>query len=287
MRRDNIDLPTLREDFLRLIIFDSVPTFSPFILELAFERAGTPIRKSYLDIPPDLRVKLREHIKARIRPLTVAAFGRSTSDAEFMIEDMTDKLFSLRNTKEIMPLIDVLRIPPDESIRLMSAWIGITYFEYEYAILQKDMKRFATWLIEFCMPREALRPVERERISSFVSELRMKMRGDWAEMVDIWKRYIESYQAYVHHDDVETFSAFLRGCNSHYWRLAEILGKLEQTLLTWKLFTRNYFNMPLPHFRLMEFYAVLKRLHLSDEDMPAISQNSFDSSLFSPSQARA
>lgn len=94
--------------------------------------------------------------------------------------------------------------------------------------------------------------------------------------MDIWRNYINSYEAHVSRNDMDAFTTFLRGCNSHYWRLAEILGALEQTLLSWHHFTHNYGNSRLPYFRLMEFYAVLKRLHLNKQ--PVKSLTSFEAS---------
>ena len=107
-----------------------------------------------MDLPPDLRLKLQEHIKGRIRPLTVAAFEQTGTDPECAIEELTNRLFALRNIDDIRPLIRALMIPEDESIQLLSAWIGITYFEYEYAIIQINFKYFAKWLSNCSMPRE-------------------------------------------------------------------------------------------------------------------------------------
>lgn len=116
LRRSDAELPALRADYKHLLIFDSVPTFSPFILELAFERKGIAVPKSYVDLPPDLRLKLQEHIKGRIRPLTVAAFEQTGTDPECAIEELTNRLFALRNIDDIRPLIRALMIPEDESI---------------------------------------------------------------------------------------------------------------------------------------------------------------------------
>lgn len=265
LRRNDCDLPSLQTDFATLQIFDSIPTFSPFILELAFERRGRAIPKSYLDLPPDLRSKLRLHIKERIRPLAVASFNSVGRDTEQAIEDLSSKMFSLRSNEDVAPLLRVLGISEQDGVDLLSAWIGITYFEYEYALIQGKVKSFAEWLNTFSMPREAVRPSEERIIEHLVRDIKGKIRADWAAFVCVWRQYVGSYEAFISHENMEEFSTFLRECNKHYWRLANILGRLEQTIISWQHFTRNYFNVSLPYYRLMELYAVLRRLHLSDE----------------------
>jgi hypothetical protein len=59
---------------------------------------------------------------------------------------MTGKLFSLHNVQEILPLVQALRLPPENAIEFLSSWIGITYFEYEYSMIQNHLKEFAVWL---------------------------------------------------------------------------------------------------------------------------------------------
>lgn len=289
LRRQEVDLPALRADYDTLKVFDSVPTFTPFILELAFERANHRVPTRYLDLPPEMRTALRDQIKERIRPLTAAAFRANDVDAHQaqVVEGLTDKLFGLRNADEIKPLILALRIPEEEGVELLSAWIGITYFEYEYAKIQKDIRAFACWLNDFNMPRETLRDTDKKHIEQFLAKFRRKMRSEWGAMLGVLKKYIESYDNYVFLDKVDTFSAFLRECPEHYWRLADILGRFEQTMLTWQHFTRNYYNVPLPYFRLMELYDVLRRLHLSDERAQFLSSATFDDSLFKDRRTQA
>jgi hypothetical protein len=276
LRRADCDLPSLQADFATLQVFDSIPTFSPIILELAFERRGLAIPKSYLDLPPDLRSKLRLHIKERIRPLAVAASHSTGADTEKAVEDLSSKMFSLRSIDDIAPLLHALRIPEEEGITLLSAWIGITYFEHEYALIQGKVKAFAEWLNAFSMPREAIRPAEERAIEDLVREIKNKIRADWATVSGVWKEYVSSYEAYILHDNTEVFSAFLRKCNVHYWTMAHILGRLEQTIISWQHFTRNYFNVAMPYYRLMELYAVLRRLHLSDERAQFLSSASIE-----------
>jgi hypothetical protein len=112
----NIDLMAVEYDLELLKILDSLPTFSPLIVELALERNNMAIPNAYLDLTPELRVKLRAQLKGRIRPLIVAAYDKSSVSVEKAVEEMTGKLFSLHNVREILPLVQALRLPPENAI---------------------------------------------------------------------------------------------------------------------------------------------------------------------------
>src|SRR5512134_1048913 len=116
LQTTNMDLLAVEYDSEILKILDSLPTFSPLIVELALERNNMAIPSAYLDLTPELRVKLRAQLKGRIRPLIVAAYDRSSVSVEKAVEEMTGKLFSLHNVREILPLVQALRLPPENAI---------------------------------------------------------------------------------------------------------------------------------------------------------------------------
>ncbi|HOT83396.1 MAG TPA: hypothetical protein PLQ12_08850, partial [Candidatus Defluviicoccus seviourii] len=139
LRSETVDISSFSYDLDVLAIFNSVPTFSPIIIELAFTRANFRPSNIYFDLTPELRVKLNSHMKARIRPLIVAAYEQSSCDIERAVEEMTSKLLYLQDSASVMPLIEALRLAPDTALEVLSSWIGITYFEYEYAALQPQL----------------------------------------------------------------------------------------------------------------------------------------------------
>jgi hypothetical protein len=129
-------------------------------------------------LTPELRVKLRAQLKGRIRPLIVAAYDRSSVSVEKAVEDMTGKLFSLHNVREILPLVQALRLPPENAIEFLSSWIGITYFEYEYSMIQNHLKEFAVWLSKSTYMNEHISVRERDYADALVRQIKERLSID-------------------------------------------------------------------------------------------------------------
>jgi hypothetical protein len=253
----------LAHDIERLRILDSLPTFSPFVVELAFQRAGIDIPEAYLQLTPEVREKLTAHLKGRLRPLIVAAYRRSAMNVEKAVEDLTVKLFCLRDIAEVMPLIEALQLPADIAQDVLNAWIGIAYFEYEYASLQSSLKHFAGWMMHHAQSAEPLTRQDREYVSSLCNAIRQRVRVDWNGIVSISTQYRETYDEMVFRGNLEPFVRFLQTAQSSYWRMGEVLGRLEQAVLVWKHFTRFFGDRKLPFSVLFEMLGVLRDMLLA------------------------
>jgi hypothetical protein len=256
---------SLAGDVEKLKILDSLPTFSPFVVELAFQRAGRVIPEAYLQLTPQVREKLTAHLKGRLRPLIVAAYRRMTMNIERAVEDLTTKLFCLREPGEVLPLIEALRLPPEVAQDVLNAWIGIAYFEYEYATLQASLKDFANWMTHNAQSADPLARQDRDYIASLANAIRQKIRVDWNEIVAISSKYRASYDEMVFRGNLEPFVQFLKAAQFSYWRMGEVLGRLEQTVLVWKHFTRYTGDRKLPYSLMFEMMAVLRDLLLAGE----------------------
>jgi hypothetical protein len=262
----------LAHDVERLRVLDSLPTFSPFVVELAFQRAGIDIPDAYLQLTPEVREKLTGHLKGRLRPLIVAAYRRSAMNVEKAVEDLTAKLFCLRDIAEVMPLIEALQLAPDIAQDVLNAWIGIAYFEYEYASLQSNLKHFAGWMMHHAQSAEPLTRQDREYVSSLCNAIRQRVRVDWNDIVSISTRYRETYDEMVFRGNLEPFVRFLQTAQSSYWRMGEVLGRLEQTVLVWKHFTRFFGDRKLPFSVLFEMLSVLRDVLLAADRPHEISR---------------
>jgi hypothetical protein len=250
-------------DCQTLALLDGIPAFCPFIVGLAFERAGQTIPPAYLDLAPSVRAKLTQHLKSRIRPLIIAAYRDVPGNTERAVDDLTERLFLVRNIDEIMPLVHALRLPPEQAVELVQSWIGIAYFEYEYSRMQSTMKQFSDWINRFSLPRENLGFNDRTYILSLSSLIKEKIRDRWNKVVAISSEYRTSYEDMVFKGQPETFRAFLISARQRYWSMAETLGQLEQTLIAWGQYTKSYPNLPLPYAQLLEFYGILRHLHVA------------------------
>jgi hypothetical protein len=257
----NIDLMAVEYDLELLKILDSLPTFSPLIVELALERNNMTIPHTYLDLTPELRVKLRAQLKGRIRPLIVAAYDRSSVSVEKAVEDMTGKLFSLHNVQEILPLVQALRLPPENAIEFLSSWIGITYFEYEYSMIQNHLKEFAVWLSKSTYMNEHISVRERDYADALVRQIKERLSIDWKRIYALSDEYRDTYSALVYNGEIAKFSKFLLKCKQAYWELGDLLGRFEQTAIAWRVFHASYHGKRIPFPILINFFALLRKLH--------------------------
>jgi hypothetical protein len=199
-------------------------------------------------------------MKARIRPLIVAAYERSSCDIERAVEEMTSKLLYLQDSASVMPLIEALRLAPDTALEVLSSWIGITYFEYEYAALQPQLRAFSEWITKNTKTKDSLRPNESEYLATLSQFVRQKMKEEWARVVDLSKTYRETYHALVFKGDIKRFSEFLYSCRHIYWDLGETLGRFEQTTIAWRLFERQLMGQKPSYRAVLAFYTVLRKL---------------------------
>lgn len=252
----------LAADAEKLRILDSLPTFNPFIIELAFRRAQIDVPDTYLKLTPALRGKLTAHLVGRLRPLVVATFQNAAAELEGKVEDLTAKLLFLKDMEELQPLIEALRLSPDLAQDVLGSWIAITYYEYEFAAMQLRLQEFATWISQTQRMVDALPTGHRASISPLVEDVRRQVRGDWSEMIAISEKYRSSYEAIVFEEDFEPFVAFLRIAQGSFWRMGEVFGKLEQAVRVWARYIPSPRERQAYSPQLVETLSVLRDLLL-------------------------
>jgi len=222
-------------DVDKLRVLRALPTFSPFLVELAFQRAGIELGASSAQLSPALRRKITCHLKGRLRPLIVAAFKSSAANVDRAVEELVQKLYCMRDFDGFKPLAGALRLPPEQAAGLFNAWLGITYFEHEYSILQPRLAALAGWLGKLGNNvKERYSRSEGECLSYMIQEIRKQVREDWNEVVGISQDYRVSYEGLVFNGCIEPFTAFLSEAEAHYWTMGDLLGRLEQTVLAWR-----------------------------------------------------
>jgi hypothetical protein len=248
-----VDNDRLAADIEKLKVLDSLPTFSPFIVEFAFRRSQLTIPDCYLQLAPEVRATLDTHLMVRLRPLIVARCQPS-GNIEKAVEDLTTKLFRLREPTDALPLIEALRLPPAIADEVLSSWIGIAYFEYEYSSLQPKLRELANWL--------ARHADSGHQAASLVNAIRQKIRSDWNDIVAISMEYRESYDTMAFRGNMEPFVAFMGRARASYWRMGEVLGLLELAVAVWRHFALSVGERKLPLSQLYEFLVTLRDLML-------------------------
>lgn len=102
-------------DLAKLRVLNSVPTFSKPLFEIAFRHAGIPVSTHYAHVPFELRLRLAEHLRARLRSLLVTAAGNTPAvDVEpTTARYVTHLLCPTAEAHAVLaPLIEALQLPP-------------------------------------------------------------------------------------------------------------------------------------------------------------------------------
>jgi hypothetical protein len=256
----------IQQDLDLLRVIDSVPTLNPFLLEDAFEREHLDVPSGYFDLEPEVREQIRNRLRSRIRPLIVAALGGSPGKVQLAIDEMSERFMKPDSLDAVAPMIAALRLPPEDALIILNAWAGITYYEGEYAAMHKPLKRFAMWMNQFPMPKEHLMEQERIFIQERVVKVKKDLRNSWNDALSILREYQGTYKDLVEDGRAGGFIDFLRRSKDLYWRLGDLLGRLEQSIYAWKSYTRNYPGQRLPFRVLSEFYEVLSQANADGVD---------------------
>ena len=248
------------EDIAILDVLDSVPSFNPFLLEDAFDRAGIEIPPAYLSIEEKHSAAIKNCIRGRIRPLITAAMGADSEGAEKAIDSFVDSIWQLDDMAKIRPLTQVLGIPDADAEETLRSWCGLTFFEQEYQALAPELRQVAEWMAKFARPSETLPREMLEGLDMTANTARNKIQQGWRSGQETLNGFRDSFDGFVGEKrDVQSFIAFLKGAKGHFWQVGEVLGRLEQAVYAWRSFTRDSPNKPLSYDRLTEFYFVVNQ----------------------------
>ncbi len=258
---DGVNDAAIAADGAALAALDSIPTFSPFLIELAYRRAGLTISPAYLQLAPELRTTLSGLLKSRIRPLIVAAYNRDEESLERAVEGLTAKLFCTSELQTLLPLVRALRLPPADAQDILTSWLGIAYFEYEFAQIHHKLTDLSNWLTLQEQQHMQRARQDREYIQSVTASVKGAMSRDWGHIMEITNEYKTSYEGLIFNGEVDGFINFLNRAVEYYWNLGGILGRLEQTVVVWRHYVRRFRDQALPDSVYFEFLDLLRRLY--------------------------
>lgn len=238
------DSPVIENDMKKLNVFGQVPSFTPFLLRDAFERAQLDVEKAFFSITDNEAETLRENLKAKLRPLAAMALEMSADMLDGkQLEILVRKLWQLDDLNFILPLARALRVKDDEALEVFYAWIGVAYFQTEFEKRKPRLKQLATWLASEAMPVEFVPAPElavHNEARLFVAN---GLRNSWNGARMVFQRYTQSYDAIVSGErDAKPFVEFLKTVKADFWSLGEKLAVVEQcvgVLSYWKGRIRN------------------------------------------------
>ena len=255
-------------DLALFSLFDKLPSFSPYLMKDILERAGVNIPEGYFNLPEREAGMIRARVRTRLRPLVATAFGsgeNAVGDAS--IESLVDKLWELKDLKELAPLVAAFRITMEEAPETFYCWLGITFFENEYLRLQPELKKMATWIQASAAPRD---PMPREILAEYkhlILRARQLLQQNWKSALEILNEYSETYAILVGASgSAHRFIEFLHKSKDHFWSLGGSLGRLEQSVEIWKYVCSKVDYKTLNFEQGREMFAVLNVVNAPTAD---------------------
>jgi len=228
----NLNDDRIRADMRKLAVFAKVPSFSPFLLRDAFERAGLKVDTRYFRITDDEAATLRDNLKAKLKPLAAMALEvlpeliNSTH-----LDTLVRKLWQLDDPKILLPLSRALKIDDAHAIDVFYAWIGVSYFQGEFAARQSRLRTLADWVVNKSSPIEYVHDVARLEYDSDRNVVRERLRRAWGSVRGVFERYNSSYDALISAgQNARPFVEFLQNVRADFTSLGERLSMIEQCL---------------------------------------------------------
>jgi hypothetical protein len=264
----NVDPGQLAADTELLSLFDRLPSFSPYLMRDALERANLTIADGYFVLAEREAAVIKQRMRARLRPLVATAFaGTKSKMSETSIERLVQKLWELKDMTELLPLVHAFRITGEDAPELFYCWLGIAFFENEYIKLQGRLKRMAGWMASRSAPRDVLPRGVLDHYMHVVMRVRKLLQIHWKRSLGVLQQYTATYDELVGAAaSAKGFIDFLRHSKSHFWTLGGCLGRLEQSVEIWdQVCSRSGFEI-LTFERGTELFGILNVINSAGLD---------------------
>jgi hypothetical protein len=228
----NLSGEAFENDLSKIEALSSVPNFSPFLVKDALTRAKIICDRNFFSISDTEADSIRDRLKQRLRALAARSMGLAPDCVDTNhLDILVKRLWELDDLSQILPLSRALRIPDDEALEVLYAWIGISYFETEYLRRESQMLALAQWMITTETKHLPVNPVDRNDYLLKASLVKAKLKGLWRACKDIFSRYNDSFACMVHSEaEVRPFIDFLKSVRRDFWRIGELLLLMDQCM---------------------------------------------------------
>ena len=227
-----IDPERIEGDLKKLDLLRKAPSFSPFLLRDLFERAGFKTDNSYFRVSDAETHAMRENLKSKLKPLAAMALNLPpTVVGNEALDLLARKLWELDDPKFLKPLASALKIPEHDTTDVLYAWIGVSFFEREFAKREGKVRQLTEWLAskppfaDNAKP-ELVRAYEEDR-----APVRDRLRWAWTTSGKIFERFKSSYDAlFTGGGDARPFVEYLQHVRADFAALGARLSVIEQCL---------------------------------------------------------
>ncbi|GAB5390063.1 MAG: hypothetical protein Alpg2KO_30310 [Alphaproteobacteria bacterium] len=262
----------LDKDLVILEALSELPTLSPYLISEQLKRYRLEMPDVYLEMPYELKRRIRHRLRERLHPLVAAAFKNTNLDVRMALDEFVNLVIDADDLPGLMPLAAALRLRPEHALTSFSAWSGITYFEDEFNGLQSGLAEMTQWLTKFPLPAENLPREMKVQMAKQADGLRKNLRADWKYSQEMLGNFSQAYDTLLVNQDPRPFSEFLNEAPRLYWEFGDILGRLEQLIFCWRQRAGQFKFEHMPYEQLEEFYYLTSRTYnsaVSQSNRPA------------------
>lgn len=225
-----LDRARMENDLCKISILAKLPSFSPFLLRDAFERSGIAVDLRHFRVSDSEAFALRDALKAKLKPLAAMALSLpATAVGDSRLDLLARKLWELDDPDFLATFGRALMIREGETVDVLYAWIGVSYFQREFAKRQAKLRELGEWLGK-ASPRENMLDEQRRQFDADRVQVRDALRRAWVQAGAIFARYNSSYEALIGKSDARPFVEYLGGVRADFSALGAQLALLEQCL---------------------------------------------------------
>jgi len=240
------DPATIARDLKKIEILARTPSFAPFLLRDAFERASVNVDVRHFQVSDGEVRELKDILKAKLKPLAAMALPAAGANIDgSKLELLVNKLWELNDMAFLAPFTQALKIPHGETAKTLYAWIGVSYFNREFTKRQAALRHFAEWLV--CKP--PFPPGTREDlVAQYEADrkpVRDRVRSAWSAAGAIFDRFNSSYDRLIQHSDASLFIEYLSRVRADFEALGLHLAMIEQALCVYGAIAREPKGSPL------------------------------------------
>ncbi len=236
----HLDRTQIEADVRKIEILTRTPSFAPFLLRDAFERAGLKVDVRHFQVSESEAAELKDILKAKLKPLAAMALPSSASDVEATkLDVLVSKLWELNDPVFLAPFAHALKIPNGEATEILYAWIGVSYFNREFAKRQTALRGFAEWLVSKPPFASGFRDDMVAQFESDRKPVRDRMRAAWAAASGIFDQFNSSYERLIQNSDSALFVDYLKRARTDFQSLGAHLAFIEQSLCIYEAITKE------------------------------------------------
>ncbi len=266
---EKIDETKFAADQAKLEVFGKVPSFSPFLMRDAFERAHITVNRDFFAITESEAEAVRERVKTKLKPLAAMAPDLSPElIGGSQLDILVRKLWQLDDAQFLLPLSRALQIPDGEAIDVFYSWIGVSYFQSEFVSREQRVKVLAEWLAKKSIPYEYVPAMDLKEYTANRQFVRERLRGAWSGACDVFTRFDKSYHSLISAArDPKPFVDFLRTVRLDFNALGEGVSMIDQCLSVFDFWMGRIGTQRLNYDALRQIMASMREIWV-DANMP-------------------